>query len=357
VLVTAQQTIGRPVAQLGERIMNWVSGVSFQVDEQRAFEAVLEAQESTSVDSEGQIAITATVAVAAEVHPAQHAEARTAHVEVRETADAAAGVVTSMSETVLTASGLLPPSHWQMTLIGVALTVILLVVVSVALGPLRGVLFGWSTHVPIMLRLPLDLAWLVVIALVVAGLIAPLQALGWWAGWYGDQIEPAPAAPGKGGRARSSVSRYIVYLDGICQSGSKYTPDVETFLDALAPRLHKSARLVRGLMVYSVLNRPLDDDLIWSYFWKFVDKLRFADPASLLGMFVNLRNVLIVGVSADSRYGPIYNYGIARLLHDGLLANGYQPRSGVPVTLVGYSGGAGIETKRRLLQLERALLL
>jgi len=128
-------------------------------------------------------------------------------------------------------------------------------------------------------------------------------------------------------------------LDGIGQSGSKYTPDVEAFLDALGPRLPKSTRLVRGLMVYSVLNKPLDDDPIWSYMWKFVDKIRFADPRSLLGFFVNIRNITIVGVSADTRYGPIYNYGIANLLHDGLIANGYQPRSGVPVTLIGYSGG------------------
>lgn len=340
VLVTAQATIGRPIALLGERIMNWVSGVSFQVDEERAFEAVLEAQESVSVDSDGQGAVVTTVAVATEVLTPAGTKVHTAQAEVRQIATAAAEPITPLSETVVVmASGSLPPSHWQTTLFGLALTVILAVVVSVALGPLRGMLFGWATDVPVMLRLPLDLCWLAIIALVVAGLIAPLQALGWWAGWYGDQIKPAPVSPSKGGRARSAVSRYLVYLDGVGQSSSKYTPDVETFLDALAPRLPKSVRLVRGLMVYSVMNRPLDDDVVWSYFWKFVDKLRFANPASLLGMFVNLRNVLIVGVSADSRYGPIYNYGIARLLHDGLLANGYQSRSGVPVTLVGYSGG------------------
>ena len=333
VLVTAQQTIGRPIAQLGDRVMDWVSGVRFEVDEERALETVLGATESSPIDEAS--------AGAGETNRSDAGSAAPPAVsEVRELAQAVAAPVTPVSEAVLTAtSGLLPPSHWQTTLIGLTLTVVLLILVSVVLGPLRGVLFGWADRVPVMLRLPLDLAWLVAIAIIVAGLVAPLQALGWWAGWYGDQIAPPPASQGKGPRARSSVSRYVVYLDGIGQSSSKYTPDVETFLDALAPRLPKGTRLVRGLMVYSVLNRPLDDDVVWAYFWKFVDKLRFANPASLLGMFVNLRNVLIVGVSADSRYGPIYNYGIARLLNDGLLANGYQPRSGVPVTLIGYSGG------------------
>jgi predicted Abi (CAAX) family protease len=336
VLVTAQQTIGRPITQLGARIMNWVSGVRFEMDEERAFESALEEQSPQAVEGVGADGESAANERGSTGAVSPHAAAD----EVRDVAQSIAAPLTPVSEVAFAAtSGLRPPSQWQATLIGLILTVILLVVVSVALGPLRGVLFGWATDVPIVLRLPLDLAWLVVVSIIVAGMVAPLQTLGWWAGWYGDQIKPVQDSPGKGVRTKSTVSRYIVYLDGIGQSSSKYTPDVETFLDALAPRLPKSTRLVRGLMVYSVLNRPLDDDLIWSYFWKFVDKLRFANPASVLGMFVNLRNVLIVGVSADSRYGPIYNFGIARLLHDGLLANGYPPRSGVPVTLIGYSGG------------------
>jgi hypothetical protein len=135
------------------------------------------------------------------------------------------------------------------------------------------------------------------------------------------------------------ISRYMIYLDGIGQSSSRYTPDVETFLDALEPTLPQRICLLRGLMVYSVLNKPLEDDPIWSSFWKIVEQTRLADPASFLGMFINLRNVIIVAVSADSRYGPIYNYGIAKLLYDGLIDRGYRVGSGVPVTLVGYSGG------------------
>jgi hypothetical protein len=107
----------------------------------------------------------------------------------------------------------------------------------------------------------------------------------------------------------------------------------------LAPALPQRIRLIRGLMVYSVLNRPLEDDPLLSSFWAVIDKLRFARPSSVLGMFVNLRNMLIVAVSADPRYGPIYNYGIAQRLYDGLIEAGYQVGSGVPITLVGYSGG------------------
>jgi hypothetical protein len=56
-------------------------------------------------------------------------------------------------------------------------------------------------------------------------------------------------------------------------------------------------------------------------------------------MVVNLRNLFQVLVSADPRYGPIANLGVARAIRDGLVAAGYSLGSGVPVTLLGNSGG------------------
>jgi hypothetical protein len=144
------------------------------------------------------------------------------------------------------------------------------------------------------------------------------------------------------------VARYVIYLDGISQSSSRYTPDIETFLDALAPELPSGVRLIRGLMVYSVMNRPLEDDPIWSRMWSFLDAARPGGSRgagnsflrNLLGMVINLRNVMIVAVSADPRYGPMYNFGVAYVMYKSLLANGYRLKGGVPVTLIGYSGGA-----------------
>ena len=73
--------------------------------------------------------------------------------------------------------------------------------------------------------------------------------------------------------------------------------------------------------------------------WKFIEQSRSRNLNSILGMIINLRNVLIVAVSADPRYGPMYNFGIARVMYKSLIANGYKKKSGVPVTLIGYSGG------------------
>ncbi|HKU81839.1 MAG TPA: hypothetical protein VJP76_06680 [Candidatus Tumulicola sp.] len=231
------------------------------------------------------------------------------------------------------------PKPWT-AIAGLGGMAVLAIVVSTALEPVRTGIFGWEQHLPDVLRLPIDLLWLGVIAIVVAGFMAPLETLGWWAGWYGDEIDTSEERrPSQPGANAQNAARFIVYLDGIAQSSNQYTPDIETFLDALTPELPSNVRLVRGVMSYSVLNKPLEDDPILSRFWKFVDRRRSTHLNSLIGMFVNLRNVTIVAVSADPRYGPIYNFGIADVIYRALIAAVYAKRSGVPVTLIGYSGG------------------
>ncbi len=300
VVAIAQQTFGKPVALLGERLLNAVAGVEVTANEQLAVDRLDPADLRPVVD----------------------------------------GAATPAASTALRAPR--APAHSSRWKVALALAAMLALgyVCALALAPMHRALFGWQAQLPQAVQLPLDLLWIALIGILVAGFMAPLETLGWWAGWYGDRLDtsaaPANASgPGDG----TDVARYVVYLDGISQSGARYLPDIEVFLDALAPRLPQGTRLVRGVMTYSVINRPLDEDPIFSWFWTWVDKARSANAQSLLGMFVNLRNVLIVAVSADTRYGPIYNYGIAQLVYDALIASGYRRRSGTPVTFIGYSGG------------------
>jgi len=220
---------------------------------------------------------------------------------------------------------------------------VVFVMILALMHPIRTWIFGWYTTLPNLLQLVFDLVWIGVVAIVFAGVLAPLESLGWWAGWYGEDIDTSAAiAPPPEEQiiaADDETERYIVYLDGIGQSGSEYTPDVEDFLTALEPALPKGTKLIRGLMMYSVLNKPLNQDRPLAWLWKTADKMRWSNPAALLGIMVNLRNVIIVAVSSDKRYGPIYNQGIAQVIFDGLIQHGYQPGSGVPITLIGYSGG------------------
>lgn len=221
--------------------------------------------------------------------------------------------------------------------------IVLFLITALLLRPIRDSLLGWYDNLPRLMRWTVDLTWIGVVAVVFAGLLAPLEALGWWAGWYGDEVDThdvstVPSEPLS--LSNPSISRYIIYLDGVGQSGEAYTPDVVDFLQALQPVLPKDMAFVQGLMMYSVLNQPLIENRPLAWVWRLADKMRWDNPTALLGFMVNLRNAWIVAVSADKRYGPIYNQGIAQVLYNGLIRRGYQPNDGAPITLIGYSGGA-----------------
>jgi hypothetical protein len=292
VMTFAQRSFGKPITNLGVKLLDAVAGVR----------VVDDASIEVGTVSAGGSKHTPSQRVAVKPKGAQH------------------------------------PTLW-LSIVGLGAVAFLTVIVAMALDPVRETVFGWQQHLPQVLQLPFDLLWLVFIAVIVSAFMAPFETLGWWAGWFGDEIDTSDEANPQTAGKNDGVSRYIVYLDGIAQSSGKYTPDIEAFLDALTPELPSNVRLVRGVMAYSVLNKPLDEDPVFSRMWKFIEASRSRNLNSILGMVINLRNVLIVAVSADPRYGPMYNFGIARVMYKSLIVNGYPKKSGVPVTLIGYSGG------------------
>ncbi|HEY2476571.1 MAG TPA: hypothetical protein VGI19_17455 [Candidatus Cybelea sp.] len=300
VLVTAQQSFGKPIATLGARLVRAVAGVEL-------------GKHDIPVD---------TASFGTPIRSPMKEAARS---------DGAAAVTLGARP--------MRGGPWK-AILGVIVAVALGISVAFALTPLRQSAFGWQQYLPGVAQIPLSLLWYGVIGVVVAGLLAPLETLGWWAGWYGGEVNTELVqVPSEGGDAGAEISRFVVYLDGVAQSSARYTPDIETFLDALALELPKDVRLIRGLMAYSVINRPLENDPFFSTLWRIVEKARLRNINSILGMVINLRNCLIVAVSADRRYGPMYNLGIAQVVYNSLIANGYRPGRGVPVTLIGYSGG------------------
>ncbi|MBE9137144.1 CAAX protease [Nodosilinea sp. LEGE 07088] len=332
-LQVLQNTIGRPIASLGKRIANRAAGVDLvtsRSDLADSFQASL-AQTPSRWKEEFTQSIDAlnrgNVMAAMAGEP---------------TAIAIAGAGGTVAAVSVGAS----PKAERLgsglkTGLGLLAMVVLTLVVLVLLRPLREWWFGWLNGLPTLVRLVLNLVWISLVALVVAGLLAPLETLGWWAGWYDDDVNTTLNA---GELAEpvadtNQISRYVVYLDGIGISSFEYLPDIEEFLDTLAPTLPEDVALIRGIMPYSVMNAPLDEDRPLAFLWRYADKLRFANPMSVLGLLVNIRNILIVGVSADKRYGPLYNQGIAQVVFNGLVKNGYQVGSGTPVTFIGYSGG------------------
>jgi pimeloyl-ACP methyl ester carboxylesterase len=80
------------------------------------------------------------------------------------------------------------------------------------------------------------------------------------------------------------------------------------------------------------------------WFWAWVHAVRLGRGGALkkVGTLIQLRNVLHVTVSADRRYGSVYNYSVAEMILQGLVRHGYARGSGAPVILLGYSGGGQI---------------
>jgi hypothetical protein len=190
----------------------------------------------------------------------------------------------------------------------------------------------------------------VLIVLFIAIAIAiPVSVLTWWAGWSrraGPATAPvdhaalpaAPPAPGP----------FVVYLSGVGDiSGEYQTRYEEHLLDSLVERV-PGLVVITDVFAYSVTNMSLTSQRELGWFWAWVNKVRLrkGGPVQLVGKnvgkLINLRNILHITVSADRRYGPIYNYGVAEMILQGLVRRGYVPGSGAPVTLLGYSGGGQI---------------
>ncbi len=191
----------------------------------------------------------------------------------------------------------------------------------------------------------LQIISILIITLMFAGLLIPLEALGWWAGWYDDDLDTAsyPGTLEEPIPENTDIRKYVIYLDGICQSHSQYLPEVEIFLNELAIALPDDIALIRGLMPYSVLNKPLTEDRWLSFLWRKADHYQMTASGGifglLIGVTINIRNTLIVGVAADQRYGPIYNQATAQMIYDSLIHHGYWRGCGIPITILGYSGG------------------
>jgi hypothetical protein len=182
--------------------------------------------------------------------------------------------------------------------------------------------------------------------LIIAAVAAPLEALGWWAGWFGkdrdleaakEQVRAATDAP-----ATSYAEHFVVYLTGIgSATGAEPTPYEIPLFEYLEAHLPRTV-LIHDIFPYSVVNEGLTGERIFSRFWKFQNRMRVEKNKPLLGFFIHIRNLFQVAVSADSRYGPVYNLGVAKEILLSLLRHGYRPGSGVPVTLIGSSGGGQV---------------
>ena len=175
-----------------------------------------------------------------------------------------------------------------------------------------------------------DLLLVGLFGLVVSLALAPIESLGWWAGWLGpesDEAAPDRATPSADPPAEPPAC-YVVFLSGIGSiSGDELLPQETAFLDRLALEL-PDAQIVRDVFPYAPSGRQLlTGQRFFTWVWRRVLDWRL-NGTRLLPAILNVRNLFQVLVSADHRYGPLYSFGIAQVARERLRAHGYAPGSG-----------------------------
>lgn len=298
VLQLLQRTVGKPVVALGQSLLDWASGTPV-VRDRTALRNLID---------EGR---------------------------VREPSLTPSGRNPSWLETT---EDIKPKRIWQSKQVW-AIAAVLFILGGSIITAYQDEISIWYATLDQTISLVLNLGIISLIAVVIAIFLTPLESLGWWAGWYGDealvyhgeQLETVPDDV--------QATRYVMYLDGINQGSYTYLPEIDRFLVELADALPDNVRVIRGIMPYSVSNRSLSEGAPLSFVWRLVDSLTSVNPNNPIAFFINLRNVVAVAVSADPRYGPIQNQGLAQVLFDSLVHHGYVPGSNIPISLIGHSGG------------------
>ncbi|HHU39579.1 MAG TPA: hypothetical protein GXZ45_09910 [Propionibacterium sp.] len=186
--------------------------------------------------------------------------------------------------------------------------------------------------------------WLLGSALVllfVFALLAPLESLRWWSRRGAIETRrtfarlgaPTPAAPGP------LPERFVVHLSGVgLVSGDGLSVREVAVLDAVRAALPK-VTVLADVFPYSVENRNLLQRAT-RWLWERLERHRRVRRESIAARLIHVRNTLQVLVSADPRYGPTFNAGLAQQVVRSLDREGWVPGCGVPVTLIGFSGGA-----------------
>lgn len=182
------------------------------------------------------------------------------------------------------------------------------------------------------------------VGLVLLGILAwaamsPIETLGWWAGWFGDEIhQDALPSDGLVRHVRPDANSHILFVSGVGRvSNETFSRREREFLRRLAVALPQSV-VIDDIFPYAVNNLPLTGQPFFAWLWRWAFRRKLQGP-QLAGYLINLRNIWQVLISADKRYGPMFNQGLAQVFLHTLIRYDYDVDGQAPVYIIGYSGG------------------
>jgi len=189
------------------------------------------------------------------------------------------------------------------------------------------------------------------IILLVWGTIAPVGTLVWWLSQSAESLgigkDPTKKLPSTNPAPKvdkpENINCYIVFLTGVGDfSTNQLTPGEEFFLDQLEQN-HPNCVTVRDVLPYSAANESLGGRRLLAPLWSAAEQ---ADGwLSNSDVLIKIRNLWRFAISADDRYGQIYNLGIANAIIDRMNAAyslSQRPKQGMKLILVGTSGGVQV---------------
>ncbi len=194
----------------------------------------------------------------------------------------------------------------------------------------------------------LNLIGLATLLLLIWGTIAPVGTLVWWLALESEDLNVDTDQPPDGLLSDDDLNSdaaleplcYIIFLPGVGNTGSGSLPPGETeFLNRLIAS-HPDCVAVDDVFPYSLRQQSLVEDRPLADFWESAQ-----EAEGWLGqVLINIRNFWQMALSADDRYGPTYNWGIAAAVVDRINAkqpirNQQQP---LELILIGTSGGAQV---------------
>lgn len=182
--------------------------------------------------------------------------------------------------------------------------------------------------------------------LILWGMLAPVATIVWWLnqtaeslGIDNEEEKPPVLQQTNIDAPPSKIDCYIVFLPGV----GNFSPDEiaegeRYFIDRLAAR-HSNCVVVKDVFPYSVRNKDLSNRGFLTPLWQ-AAKENEVFPGAVL---IQIRNLWRFAISADDRYGPVYNLSIARTIVERMNAAHPIARSDRPINLILMSTSGGTQ--------------
>lgn len=208
-----------------------------------------------------------------------------------------------------------------------------------------GKIFGWFRGGG------LNLLIFAIFLLLVWGTLAPVGTLVWWLERGDEELEEEiEKLVERNNRDRPNSNNtnknarcYIVFLTGVGDmSADQLASGEEKFLDLLEQD-HPNCVTVREVFPYSAANQDIGGQPVFDFLWEVSQEAE--GWLELTDYLLEIRNLWRMAISADNRYGPIYNRAIALTIAQHMEKQ--QPFSNSPdepiqLILMGTSGGVQI---------------